>query len=90
MPVTTLHIGDNRMMFITQEFEDKSIAIDIYLCDKDYIPVGQPTGKMSGTNFTEAEYHINLRKDAHSKGQFVPGHSTNPEWNPVDTSSSEE
>ena len=84
MPATTLWITDEvrdiKMMFITQSFEESEITVNIYKCDDDFIPRGEPvTRELHGS---EEDYHKNLRKDAFEKGHFVSGHSTNPEWNP--------
>ena len=83
MPATSLWISDDKdikMMFITQSFEENQFTVNIYRCDDDFIPKGEPvTRDLSGS---EEEYHRSLRKDSNSKGHFISGHSTNPEWNP--------
>lgn len=84
MPATTLWIvqeeREHRMMFITQQYGENDFTVNIYHCTEDFIPSGEPVTKdLIGK---ENDYHKSLRKDAESKGHFVPGHSTNPEWNP--------
>lgn len=84
MPATTLWITDSekeiKMMFITTTYDEGGFTLNIYGCDEDFIPKGEPvTKELIGD---EADYHRNLRKDASEKGHFVSGHSTNPEWNP--------
>lgn len=84
MPATTLWIvhedKEHRMMFITQQYGENDFTVNIYHCNEDFIPKGTPVTKdLIGD---EEQYHRSLRKDAHTKGHFVAGHSTNPEWNP--------
>lgn len=84
MPATTLWIvqedKEYKMMFITQQYGEKDFTVNIYGCDDDFIPKGEPmTRDLVGK---EEDYHKNLRKDSEEKGHYVPGHSTNPEWNP--------
>lgn len=84
MPATSLWIvqedKENRMMFITQQYGDNDFTVNIYHCNEDFIPTGEPVTKdLTGK---EEDYHKSLRRDASSKGHYVPGHSTDPEWNP--------
>ena len=51
-----------------------------YLTDDNYIPAIDAI--VSELEIDEAEYHINLRKDADKANQFISGYSTDPEWNP--------
>jgi hypothetical protein len=79
MPVTSIKIGDNKLMFITQQF-DKMLSINLYICDDDYVPVGKP--HVSELEIDEETYHRNLRKESIERDQFMQGFSTNPEWTP--------
>jgi hypothetical protein len=84
MPATTLWITDSekdsKIMFITQIYDEGGFTLNIYGCNEDFIPQGQPvTKEIIGD---EEDYHKKLRKDASDRGHFVAGHSTNPEWNP--------
>jgi hypothetical protein len=84
MPATTLWIVQNedehRLMFITQQYGENDFTVNIYHCNEDFIPFGEPVTKdIIGK---EEDYHKSLRKDSSDKGHYVPGHSTNPEWNP--------
>ena len=84
MPATSLWVvhedKEHRMMFITQQFGDNEFTVNIYRCNEDFIPSGEPVTKdLYGKEDT---YHKSLRKDASKKGHYIPGHSTNPEWNP--------
>lgn len=84
MPATTLWIvqedKEYKMMLITQQYGENDFTVNIYGCNDDFIPSGEPLTKdLIGK---EEDYHRNLRKDASEKGHFVSAHSTNPEWNP--------
>lgn len=84
MPATSVWISndktDQRMMFITQVYNETGFTVNIYRCDEDFIPRGEPvTRELTGN---EVDYHKSLRKASAERGQYVPGHSTNPEWNP--------
>jgi len=85
MPVTALLLpdpkkeGTKKIKFITQDFA-VNLSIDIYQCDEDWVPMGEPT---QGTHTDDEElYHRNLRSEAAKRGHYVPQESTNPEWNP--------
>ena len=84
MPATTLWISDDekdvKIMFITQVFNENEFTLNLYRCDEDFIPKGEPIKRELTGN--EIDYHKSLRKEASEKGHFVSGHSTNPEWNP--------
>lgn len=84
MPVTTLEIPQNeqvvRMMFITTPVSDTETRIDIYTCNEEFMPTGQPLNRIITMN--EYDYHIKMREEAREKGHFRPDFSTNPEWNP--------
>lgn len=79
MPQTALKIDTQHIVIITQQF-GKKLTINAYLTDDNYIPTGDAV--VSELEIDEAEYHINLRKDADKANQFISGYSTDPEWNP--------
>ena len=85
MATTALKIprdgNEERMLFMTVQREDNLLDVDIFLADENFIPYGTTSTGYSKIS-SEEEYHTNLRKDAASKGHFVPDHSTNSEWNP--------
>jgi hypothetical protein len=57
------------------------LDLDVYHCDEEFKPIGNPRQGVDVRS--EEEYHRELRKEAHSRGQFVPEESTDPEWNPA-------
>lgn len=79
MPQTAIKIDDTRVVIITQQF-DEDLTINAYVANENYIPVGDPV--VSNLKISEEEYHRSFRKDAASFGHLVPGHCTDPEWNP--------
>lgn len=92
MPATSIWITnedlEKRLMFVTQVYDEGGFTLNIYGCDENFIPMGTPiTKELVGD---EESYHKSLRKDAEKRGQYVPGHSTNPEWNPGYVAPSEE
>lgn len=73
--------SETKLMFMTAQVGESVIVVSIYKTDDEYNPVG--TASVSVAQFpSEEDYHKELRKQAHEKGQFVPDYSTNPEWNP--------
>jgi len=81
MPATTINLGEKGIiMFITDQIEENKLSVNIYKCDDKNIPQGKPFIIQLEGN--EVEYHKKLRLEAKEKGHFIPGHSTNPEWNP--------
>ena len=86
MATTALRIksednSETKLTFLTSQVGESVIVVNIYRTDDEYNPVG--TGSISVAQFpSEEDYHRELRKQAHEKGQFVPDYSTNPEWNP--------
>ena len=84
MPVTALEVpkGDNivKIMFITTQTSENEVYLDLYTCDEQFIPSGEPIRKIIETD--EYTYHTKLRNDAITHGHFRPDYSTNPEWNP--------
>lgn len=54
--------------------------VDVYKCNDEFIPIGEPAINVS--DMEESYYHIYLRKEADSRGQYIREESTNPEWNP--------
>jgi len=86
MPVTGIQTKTKdgevlRLQFITLPGEEKGVHIDIYRCDENFIPVGKPEQKYEPTA-EEESYHKALRQVAEEKAEFMPGYSSNPEWNP--------
>ena len=79
MPQTALKIDTKHIVIITQQF-GKKLTIHAYLTVDNYIPA--VVAIVSELEIDEAEYHINLRKDADKANQFISGYSTDPEWNP--------
>ncbi len=83
MPCTAIKIEKDgeikRVKFITFGHATHT-DVDIYNCDEDFLPVGDPAAGVDKR--LEAEYHIELRQEAHDRGQFIPGESTDPQWNP--------
>jgi hypothetical protein len=86
MPCTAIKFKkegrDIRLKFMTVPNGDH-LDIDVFACDDNFIPVAGP--EMTTMLMNEENYHRNLRKDAHEKGQFVKEESTNPEWNPEES-----
>lgn len=84
MPATSLKIvnddAEYRLMFITQQYGENDFTVNIYRCNEDHMPMGEPVTKdLLGL---EDDYHKNLRKESSEKGHFIAQYSTNPEWNP--------
>jgi len=72
---------ENRLMFLTTQSLEDIINVTIYRATEDFTPTGVASHGIA--EFTsEEEYHKDLRRQAHDKGQFVPDYSTNPDWNP--------
>ena len=63
MPVTTLWITDDnkdmKLMFMTQQYEQNVLALRVYQCTEDFLPVGIPV--RSEMIMTEEDYHKKLR-----------------------------
>ncbi len=82
MPVTALKIVSgiavSRLKISTVQETDK-LAVDTFLCDEEFIPVGNPM--MTNDSRDEETYHRQLRKESKEKGHFIAEESTNPEWN---------
>ncbi len=76
--VTSLQIGDKKLMVMTMSEKDK-VIIEISQADDQWQPVGIPL--VRETEISEEEYHRGLRKEAIKKEQFVKQYSTNPELN---------
>ncbi len=92
MPATSLKINNDgaeyRLMFITQQYGENDFTVNIYRCNEEHVPMGEPiTKNLLGK---EEDYHKNLRQESNEKGHFLPGHSTDPEWNPGYVESQEE
>jgi hypothetical protein len=85
MAITSIKLktqeGDQNLMFTTTSSTryENVIEITIYICDDNFAPQAKLQETMDKR--TEEEYHIQLRKEAHSRDQFINQHSTNPEWN---------
>ena len=87
MSVTALLLPDiknsipgatKKIKFVTQDSKEHLI-VDIYECDEEWMEVGKPT---EGTHISDEEkFHRELRIEASKRGHYVPGQSTNPEWN---------
>lgn len=73
--------GANRLLFMTAQTE-AGLDVDVSLADGDFMPLGKTSLGISPKHVDEESYHRELRQQAHEKGQFVPDYSTNPEWNP--------
>lgn len=58
--------------------------VDVYKCNDEFVPIGEPSIGVS--EMDEPEYHIKLRKEADSRGQFIREESTDPQWNPENLS----
>ena len=71
---------EERLQFMTTPHTDGGVAVDLWLCDEDWIPKGQPS--LGYSHQEEVQYHIDLRKQASEKGQLVPDFCTDPEFSP--------
>lgn len=84
MAVTALKItdeeGEKKVLFMTVPRKEKGVDVDIFVANEEFEATGTPS--MGICQMNEEIYHVNLRKEAAEKGQFVPEFSTNPEWNP--------
>ena len=82
MPQTALKVNGQNLLFMTATRKDRTdvVDVDIFVADEEFLPTGTPSIGIS--EHTEENYHRELRKQAKEKKQFVPEHSTNPEWNP--------
>lgn len=69
-----------RAKFMTVQQPEHHCDVDVYHCNEDFSPIGEPS--MGVSPMDEVEYHTKLRKEADEKGQFVREESTNPEFNP--------
>lgn len=70
-----------KLLFMTVDKGTGTIDVDVFAADDDFLPVGTPSIGVSEHASDEA-YHKSLRHFASENNQFVPEHSTNPEWNP--------
>jgi len=85
MPVTAVKTKSKdreelRLQFMTIQHED-GLAIDIYKCDNEWIPIGAPD-KIFQEDVDEEKYHKALRDTSDQHGEFQKAYSSNPEWNP--------
>lgn len=97
MACTALKVGDVRIKFVTNpiEFPAKDgshskvfLNIELHNCDENFIPIGKTSKGL--IDIEEAAYHKDLRKEAFSRGHYVPEESTDPEWNPEEIAHSNE
>jgi hypothetical protein len=61
---------------------DNGVIVHWYGCDENFQHIGEADA--SADKRSEEEFHVELRKAAAEKGQYITSHSTNPEWNPED------
>lgn len=80
MPTTALIINNQKLMFMTVPKENGTVDVDIFICDENFEPTGTPS--IGYCDKDEETYHKELRKEAHSREQFVPEYSTDPQWSP--------
>ena len=84
MPQTALIIKGNKVVAITTPVEGGGFLVNLHSTDDDFIPKSV-IRMIEVENISEEDWHRGLRKGAAAAGDFVPGYSTNPEWNePVD------
>lgn len=69
-----------RLLFMTVQKLKGGVDVDLFLANTEFMPIG--TASLGVSELNEVEYHVNLRKQASEKGQFVPDFSTDPELNP--------
>ena len=70
---------EKRLLFMTVPTEH-GVDVDLYEANEEFMPIGKAS--IGASDKHEIEYHVELRKEASKKGQFVPEFSTNPEYNP--------
>lgn len=79
MAATAIKTEKGNLVFMTVQ-KEAGIDIDVYAASEEFTPI---TSTSRGEDTRDEEtYHRELRKEASAHGQYVPGYSTNPEWNP--------
>jgi len=59
---------------------DNGCIVHWFGCDENFQHIGEADA--SADKRSEEQFHVELRKAAAEKEQFITSHSTNPEWNP--------
>lgn len=82
MPTTSLKIpqedGVKRLMFMTNAINEELVEVNIYFCDEEFIPQGDPVKQVA--QLKEEVFHKSLRKEALQKDHYIKDFSTHPEW----------
>lgn len=93
MPVTSIETtwkdgSKRKMQFVTIPVSEKLIQVSVYSCDTNWVSLDDPAVTWDERN--EETYHRQLREQADAKGELVRQYTTDPEWTPGYTPSTDE
>ena len=83
MATTLLRKQESNLMLktIVETLEGvDTIVVHAVIVDNELKPLDKPS--YYSIDYSEEEFHTDLRKEAAQKKQLITSHSTDPEWNP--------